>query len=145
VASLIAAALFLLQQTTELWFSHTWIVIAAIYVAALDAGAVWVLTLGVWHWRKLLAAHEARGFAGPMPDFNTTVIIASVVVAVLNVILLGAMNVGQAFGMATDGAEPLAWLIGAVLVPLITGKTITKFASSKYGSTDVQPPQGGAQ
>lgn len=141
VASLSALTLFLLQQTTEMWFSHTWIVIAAIYIAALDAGAVWVLTLGIWHWRKLLAAHEARAFAGAMPDFNTTVIIASVVVAVLNVILLGAMNVGQAFGMATDGAEALAWLVGAVLVPLIGGKTITKFASSKYGTADVQPPE----
>lgn len=141
MAALTPLALLLLQQTLEVWFSRTWIIIAALYVAALDAGAVYVLALGIWHWRKLLAAHEARAFAGPMPDFNTTVIIASVVVAVLNVILLGAMNVGQAFGMATEGAEALAWLVGAVLVPLITGKTITKFASSKYGTTDVQPPE----
>ena len=50
------------------------------------------------------------------------------------------MNVGQAFGMATEGAEPLAWLVGATLFPLVTGKTITKFSSNKYGSADVQPP-----
>ena len=132
--------LFLLQQTVELWFARTWIIIAALYVAALDAGAVYVLALGIFHWRKLLRAHEGRLFAGPMPDFNSTVIIASVVVAVLNVILLGAMNVGQAFQMATDGAESLAWLVGAVLIPVITGKTITKFSSNKYGSTEMPPP-----
>lgn len=130
-----------LQQTLELWFSRTWIIIAALYVAALDAGAVYVFAVGIHHWRKMLTAHEARGFAGPMPDFNTTVTIASVVVVVLNVIMLGVMNVGQAFGMATDGADSLGWLIGAILVPLVTGKTITKFASTKYGSADVQPPE----
>ncbi len=133
----------LLQQTLELWFSRTWIVIAALYVAALDAGAVYVFAVGIHHWRKMLAAHEARGFSGPMPDFNTTVTIASVVVVVLNVIMLGVMNVGQAFGMATDGADSLGWLVGAILVPLVTGKTITKFASSKYGSTENQAPKQG--
>lgn len=145
MASLSVVALFLLQQTLELWFSRTWIIIAALYVAALDAGAVYVFAVGIHHWRKMLRAHEARAFVGPMPDFNTTVTIASVVVVVLNVVMLGVMNVGQAFGMATDGADSLGWLVGAILVPLVTGKTITKFASTKYGSTDVQPPQGGAQ
>lgn len=130
-----------LQQAVELWFARTWIIIAAIYVAALDAGAVYVFALGIHHWRKLLRAHEDRQFVGPMPDFNTTVIISSVVVAVLNVILLGVMNVGQAFFLATEGAEPLGWLIAAVLFPLITGKTITKFSSNKYGSSEVPPPE----
>lgn len=134
-------ALLVLQQTLEVWFARTWIVVAALFIAALDALAVYVFAVGAHHWRKMLARHERNGFVGAVPDFNSTVIIASVAVAVLNVILLGAMDVGQAFGMATEGAEPLAWLVGATLFPLITGKTITKFASNKYGSADVQPPE----
>jgi hypothetical protein len=112
----------------ELWFSRTWIIMAAGFVAAINMAAVVVLYTAISHWRADLSK-----------DLNTNIWISAVVVVVLNVIVLGGMNVGQFFRLVTDGADGIAWLCAAVLIPLITGKTISKYTSTKFGSTDVPP------
>lgn len=118
----------------ELWFARTWIVIAALFVASINAAAVIVLYIGIRHWREDLSK-----------DLNSNIWISSVVVTMLNLIMLGVMNVGQATEILGDKLEGIAWLFAAVLVPLVTGKTITKFGASKYGTTESaqSPPTGG--
>lgn len=125
----------------ELWFARTWIVIAAGFVAAINFVAAWVLYIGISHWRSSLDAWQLQGRKTAVPDLNSNILIFSVVASLLDLVMFAIMNVGQATSILTDAhLEGLAWLYVAVLVPLVTGKTITKFSSAKYGSTEVPPP-----
>lgn len=121
----------------ELWFARTWIVIAAGFVAAVNAVAIWVLLIGITHWRESLKAWVTGGRSKAIPDLNSNILIFSVVASLLDLIIFAIMNVGQATEIITGGSvEGIAWLYVAVLVPLVTGKTITKFSSAKYGSAE---------
>lgn len=121
----------------ELWFARTWIIIAAGFVAAVNAVAILVLLIGITHWRESLRAWVMGGRSKTIPDLNSNILIFSVVASLLDLIIFAIMNVGQATEILTGGSvEGIAWLYVAVLVPLVTGKTITKFSSAKYGSTD---------
>lgn len=127
----------------ELWFARTWIIIAAAFVAAVNAVAVWVLIIGIGYWRDSLRAWAAGGRVSSIPDLNSNILIFSVVASLLDLIIFAIMNVGQATEILTGGSvEGIAWLYVAVLVPLVTGKTISKFSSAKYGSTEIPPAQG---
>ena len=125
----------------ELFFARTWIVIAAGFVAAVNFIAVWVLCTGIYHWRQSLRAWVVGGRVVAIPDLNSNILIFSIVASLLDLVMFAIMNVGQATEILTGGSvEGIAWLYVAVLIPLVTGKTITKFASSKYGSAEVPPP-----
>lgn len=125
----------------EVFFARTWIVIAAGFVAAVNFVAVWVLYTGIHHWKESLQEWVKGGRATAIPDLNSNILIFSVVASLLDLVIFGIMNVGQATEiLISDKLDGIAWLYVAVLVPLITGKTITKFASSKYGSAEVPPP-----
>lgn len=121
----------------ELWFARTWIIIAAGFVAAVNAVAVWVLIIGIGYWRESLKAWVEGGRKTTIPDLNSNILIFSVVASLLDLVIFAIMNVGQATEILTGGSvEGIAWLYVAVLVPLVTGKTISKFSSAKYGATE---------
>ena len=125
----------------EIFFARTWIVIAAGFVASINIIAVWVLHIGIHHWKESLGAWVKGGRVTAIPDLNSNILIFSVVASLLDLVMFGIMDVGQATGILTgEKIEGIAWLYMAVLVPLITGKTLTKFASSKYGSAEQPPP-----
>lgn len=125
----------------EVFFARTWIVIAAGFVASVNVIAVWVLYIGVHNWRHSLLDWVHGGRKTAIPDLNSNILIFSVVASLLDLVMFGIMDVGQAMGILTgDKIDGIAWLYMAVLVPLISGKTLTKFASSKYGSAEQPPP-----
>lgn len=125
----------------ELFFARTWIVIAAAFIAMVNFVAVWVLVIGVKYWRGSLSDWVKGGRKTSIPDLNSNILIFSVVASLLDLLIFGLMNVGQSTEILSgDNLEGIAWLYAAVLVPLVTGKTITKFASSKYGSSEAPPP-----
>ena len=131
----------------EVFFARTWIVIAAGFVASINIIAVWVLYIGVHNWRDSMVSWVHGGRKTAIPDLNSNILIFSVVASLLDLVMFGIMDVGQAMGILTgEKIEGIAWLYMAVLVPLITGKTLTKFASSEYGSAEQPspPPERGA-
>ena len=72
---------------------------------------------------------------------NFDILIFALVASLLDLVVFAIMDVGQSTTILTgENLEGIAWLYVVVLVPLVTGKTITKFASSKYGSAEVPPP-----
>lgn len=122
-------------------FARTWIVIAALFIAAVNFVAIWVLVVGVGFWRGSLRAWVDDGRRTAIPDLNSNILIFALVASLLDIVIFGIMDVGQATSILSGGSlEGIAWLYVAVLVPLVTGKTITKFASSKYGSSESPPP-----
>lgn len=130
----------------ELFFARTWIAIAAAFIAAVNFVAVWVLWIGIAYWRGSLQEWVKGGRKTSIPDLNSNILIFALVASLLDLIVFGLMDVGQSTAILTsEHLEGIAWLYVAVLVPLVTGKTITKFASSKYGSAESPPPppQGG--
>lgn len=125
----------------EVFFARTWIVIAAVFIAAVNYVAIWVLYTGVYHWRGSLRDWVVGGRKTAIPDLNSNILIFAVVASLLDLVVFGLMDVGQSTSILIgDHLDGIAWLYVAVLVPLVTGKTITKFASSKYGSSEVPPP-----
>ena len=125
----------------ELWFARTWIVIAAAFIAAVNFVAVWVLMIGISYWRGSLADWVKGKRKTSIPDLNSNILIFAVVASLMDLVIFGLMDVGQSTSILTsEHLEGIAWLYVAVLVPLVTGKTVTKFASSKYGSAEVPPP-----
>ena len=125
----------------ELWFARTWIIIAAAFIAAVNFVAVWVLMIGISYWRGSLADWVKGGRKTSIPDLNSNILIFAVVASLMDLVIFGLMDVGQSTSILTsEHLEGIAWLYVAVLVPLVTGKTVTKFASSKYGSAAVPPP-----
>lgn len=125
----------------ELFFAKTWIVIAAAFIAMVNFVAVWVLMTGVKYWRGSLADWVKGGRVTSVPDLNSNILIFAVVASLLDLVIFGLMNVGQGTEILSgESLEGIAWLYVAVLLPLITGKTVTKFASSKYGSSEATPP-----
>lgn len=125
----------------ELFFAKTWIVIAAAFIAMVNFVAVWVLMTGVKYWRGHLKDWVTGGRKTSIPDLNSNILIFAVVASLLDLVVFGLMDVGQSTAILTgDSLEGIAWLYVAVLVPLVTGKTVTKFASSKYGSSESPPP-----
>ena len=125
----------------ELFFARTWIVIAAAFIAMVNFVAIWVLVIGISYWRGSLRDWVTGGRKTSIPDINSNILIFAVVASLLDLVIFGLMNVGQATEVLTGGSlEGIAWLYVAVLVPLVTGKTLTKYASSKYGSAEQPPP-----
>jgi len=125
----------------ELFFARTWIVIAAGFIAAVNFVAVWVLFVGISYWRGSLAEWVKGGRKTAIPDLNSNILIFALVASLLDLVVFAIMDVGQSTTILTGAnLEGIAWLYVVVLVPLVTGKTITKFASSKYGSAEVPPP-----
>ncbi len=125
----------------ELFFARTWIVIAAAFIAAVNFVAVWVLMIGISYWRGSLEDWVKGGRKTSIPDLNSNILIFAVVASLMDLVVFGLMDVGQSTSILTsEHLEGIAWLYVAVLVPLVTGKTVTKFASSKYGSAEVPPP-----
>lgn len=125
----------------ELWFARTWIVIAAAFIAAVNFVACWVLFVGISYWRGSLRDWVKAGRKTSIPDLNSNILIFALVASLLDLVVFGIMDVGQATTILTgERLEGIAWLYVVVLVPLVTGKTITKFASSKYGSSEIPPP-----
>ena len=125
----------------ELFFARTWIGIAALFIAAVNFVAVWVLVIGIGYWRGSLAEWAKGGRKTAIPDLNSNVLIFALVASLLDLVIFGIMDVGQGTAILTsEHLEGIAWLYLVVLVPLVTGKTITKFASSKYGSAEQPPP-----
>lgn len=125
----------------ELFFARTWIVIAAGFIAAVNFVAVWVLFVGISYWRGSLQEWVKGGRKTAIPDLNSNILIFALVASLLDLVIFAIMDVGQGTAILTsEHLEGIAWLYVAVLVPLVTGKTITKFASSKYGSAEVPPP-----
>lgn len=125
----------------EVWFARTWIVIAALFIAAVNFAAGWVLFVGIGYWRGSLRAWVDGGRRTSIPDLNSNILIFALVASLLDIVIFGIMDVGQATSILSGTSlEGIAWLYVAVLVPLVTGKTITKFASSKYGSAEQPPP-----
>ena len=125
----------------ELWFARTWIVIAAAFIAAVNFVAVWVLMIGISYWRGSLEDWVKGGRKTSIPDLNSNILIFAVVASLMDLVVFGLMDVGQSTSILTsEHLEGIAWLYVAVLVPLVTGKTVTKFASSKYGSAEVPSP-----
>jgi len=126
-------------MSIDLFFARTWIVIAAVFIAALNFVAVWILKIGVSHWHKELHKFVRTSPKDAAPSLDSGILITSVVVMVIDVVILGGMDVGSFLSLVTENADGIAWLCGAVLVPLVTGKAVTKFTSTKYGSTDAPP------
>ena len=125
----------------ELFFARTWIVIAAVFIALVNFVAVWILVIGVRFWRGSLEDWVRGGRKTSIPDLNSNILIFAVVASLMDLVIFGLMDVGQSTSILTsEHLEGIAWLYVAVLVPLVTGKTVTKFASSKYGSAEVPPP-----
>ena len=125
----------------ELFFARTWIVIAAGFIAAVNFVAVWVPFVGVSYWRGSLREWVKGGRKTAIPDLNSNILIFALVASLLDLVVFAIMDVGQSTTILTgENLEGIAWLYVVVLVPLVTGKTITKFASSKYGSAEVPPP-----
>ena len=125
----------------EVFFARSWIVIAAAFIAAVNFVAVWVLFIGISFWRGSLREWVRGGRKTAIPDLNSNILIFALVASLLDLVVFGIMDVGQATSILSgESLAGIAWLYVAVLVPLVTGKTITKFASSKYGSAEVPPP-----
>ena len=125
----------------ELFFARTWIVIAAAFIAAVNFVAVWVLFIGISYWKGSLREWVAGGRKTAIPDLNSNILIFALVASLLDLVVFAIIDVGQATAILTsEHIEGIAWLYVVVLVPLVTGKTITKFASSKYGSSEQPPP-----
>jgi len=125
----------------ELWFARTWIIIAAAFIAAVNFVAVWVLMIGISYWKGSLQEWVKGGRKTAIPDLNSNILIFALVASLLDLVVFAIMDVGQSTSILTgENLEGIAWLYVVVLVPLVTGKTITKFASSKYGSSEVPPP-----
>lgn len=120
----------------EIWFARSWVIVSALFIAAIDCLAVWAVFTGINHWRKELRSFVRVGPKDPAPSLDTSVWISGGVVVMLNVIMLGGMDVGQFLQILLNNPEGLAWLCTAVLFPLIGGKAMTKFVSGKYGSID---------
>ena len=125
----------------ELWFARTWIIIAAAFIAAVNFVAVWVLMIGISYWKGSLQEWVKGGRKTAIPDLNSNILIFALVASLLDLVVFAIMDVGQSTSILTgENLEGSVWLYVVVLVPLVTGKTITKFASSKYGSSEVPPP-----
>ena len=131
----------------ELWFARTWIVIVAVLSVGLVAVALWIAVIGVRQWQRENEWYNNSDHSKPHPDYNTTALIAGVVASMILWIMLAIMDVGQATALLSNDnvLNGVSWLYGAVLVPLVLGKAMNKFASSKYGSAEAPPPppQGG--
>lgn len=124
-----------MAQTLSVWLAHAWLILAAMLVVFIDYFAVIVTHGTVARWR-----------ADPKRELETSGLIFLSVAAMLNVIILGGMNVGQFFELVTDGAEGLTLLFSVVIIPLVTGRAMTRMSSNKYGSSDsatVAPKDGG--
>ena len=130
-------------MTVELFFSNTWIVIVAAFVASINYVAVWIVFIGVKQWREELAWWNASDHKTQHPDFNTTVWISALVVAAIDFVMLGVMNVGQATELLSDPnvLTGVSWLFGSVLAPLILGRAMNKYTNDKFGTAS---REGGA-
>ena len=126
----------------ERFFSTTWVVILAAFVAFLAYGAIWVFFIGIKQWKREIADWNLSAKTSQHPDFNSTALIACAVTTALVYVLAGIMNIAQATELLSDEkiTEGIAWLFVVVIGPLVTGKAISKFSSSKYGATEA-PPQ----
>lgn len=125
----------------EIFFARTWVVIAALFIAAVNFVAVWVLFIGIEYWRGSLQEWVKGGRKTAIPDLNSNILIFALVASLLDLVIFAILDVGQATAILTsEHIEGIGWLYVVVLVPLVTGKTITKFASSKYGSAEQPPP-----
>ncbi len=127
----------------ERFFATTWIVIVAAFVAALSFGAIWVFYIGIQQWRREIADWNKSTKSGQHPDFNSTAMIAVAVTAAIVYVMYGILDVGQSTALLSDDkvTEGVAWLFVVVIVPLVTGKAVTKFSSNKYGSTETPPKE----
>lgn len=134
----------LTAKTLDLWFSHSWVVIVAVFAAGLVAISLWVAYIGVRQWQRENEWYNASDHARPHPDYNTTALIAGVATSAILFIMSAILNVGQATELMSDNnvLTGISWLYGAVLGPLVAGKIMNKFTSDKYGSAS--SAQGGA-
>jgi len=130
-------------KTLDLWFSHSWVVIVAIFAAGLVFISLWVAFIGVQQWKRENDWYNSSDHSRPHPDYNTTALIAGTVTSAILFIMSAILNVGQATELMSDNnvLTGISWLYGAVLAPLVAGKIMNKFSSDKYGSASSS--QGG--
>ena len=116
----------------ELWIARTFIFLPALLVLLITGAAASISHQYIKVWKR-------DGFN----DVSSNLWVAWIVATILDLLLLAAMNVGQALELLTEGWGAIVGVCSTLLLPLLGYKAVTKITTPKGGTIDTQPPAAG--